>query len=449
MRRLVVARLRMTRRSANLMDEISPRICPHILSPVFLELLRHVSTSTGTAAQKSESRPASRDSTSMRKYLDGAVDVLKQFGVDSKNTAPQELISLLESVKHLDEAKVLAIADVIQHMSAFNALVRENVEGVNIGNRYMDITQMFDSVREDSKRLISQLDDGKISGTEKVSNWWMKIRRGTPSDRFEQIVEVYSDVAKDTKDQLRREEAIMEGYIDFRFALKEAEVLARELFDAHNPVLEEAKEALAKSQEALDNYTGTDEGGKSQLELARDEARYRYEKEDETYQLLKDIAENLEIGYDVGETLITKLKQTHDVKERVYRRAVTFFTTNEHVFTILGTVYTSQHGLHEVTQATEAMKEGVNKGLEDIADLGRELERAALKAGYGSTINPESVQKLVDAISGFQVESLEMIAELRKESEESTKAIRKSVEEGKRKYQETLARHARGDTLRR
>ena len=72
------------------------------------------------------------------------------------------------------------------------------------------------------------------------------------------------------------------------------------------------------SQQALDNYTGTDEGGKSQLELRRDEARHRYENEDETYQLLKDIAENLEIGYDVGETLITKLKQTHDVKERVY-----------------------------------------------------------------------------------------------------------------------------------
>ncbi|MGI9471347.1 MAG: cell surface protein, partial [Rubripirellula sp.] len=328
------------------------------------------------------------------------------------------------------------------------ALVRENVEGVSIGNRYMDITQMFDSVREDSKRLIGQLDDGKISGTEKVSNWWMKMRRGTPSDRFEKIVEVYGDVAKDTKDQLRREEAIMEGYIDFRFALKEAEVLARELLDTQVPILDASKNGLAESQQALDDYVGDDEGGKSKLELVRDEARYKFEQEDETYQLLKDIAENLEIGYDVGETLITKLKQTHDVKERVFRRAVTFFTTNEHVFTILGTVYTSQHGLHEVTQATEAMKDGVNKGLEDIADLGRELERAALKAGYGSTINPESVQKLVDAISGFQIESLEMIAELRKESEESTKAIRSSVEEGKKKYQETLARHARGESLR-
>ncbi len=401
-----------------------------------------------SAPQKKAAPPAHQASSGKyREYLDSAVEVLKKFGVDSTQTAPQEMISLLESVKHIDEAKVLAIADVIQHMSAFNALVRENVESIKVGNRYMDITQMFDSVREDSKRLIAQLDDGKISGTEKVSNWWMKMRRGSPNDRFEKIVEVYGEVAKDTKDALKSEEQIMDGYIDFRFALKEAEILARELLDTQVPILESAKEGLSTAQLALDNYTGTDEGGKSQLELARDEARHRYEQEDETYQLLKDIAENLEIGYDVGETLISKLKQTHDVKERVYRRAVTFFTTNEHVFTILGTVYTSQHGLHEVTQATEAMKEGVNKGLEDIADLGRNLERAAIKAGYGSTIDPESVQKLVDAISGFQIESLQMIAELRKESEESTKAIRKTVEEGKKKYQETLAKHARGESI--
>ncbi|MCM2372427.1 cell surface protein [Aporhodopirellula aestuarii] len=385
-------------------------------------------------------------STSMRDYLDRALETLKKFG-GAKNEAPQELITLLEDVKYLDEAKVLAIAEVIKHMSSFNALVRENVESVEIGNRYMDIAQMFDSIRDDSKRLIAQLDDGKISGTEKVSNWWMKMRRGTPSDRFEQIVEVYGAVAKDTKAALKSEEQIMDAYIDFRFALKESEVLARELLDQHLPILEAAKNGLAEAQTALDNYAGTDEGGKSQLELRRDEARHRFEKEDKTYQLLKDIAENLEIGYDVGETLITKLKQTHDVKERVFRRAVTFFTTNEHVFTILGTVYTSQHGLHEVTQATEAMKDGVNRGLEDVASLGRELERAALKAGYGSTIDPESVQKLVDAISGFQIESLQMIADLRKESEESTKAIRKSVEEGKRKYQATLGRYARGESL--
>ena len=112
------------------------------------------------------------------------------------------------------------------------------------------------------------------------------------------------------------------------------------------------------------------------------------------------------------------------------------------MFTILGTVYTSQQGLHEATQSQEAMKAGVNKGLEDVAELGRELERAAIRAGYGSTISPASVQKLVDAISDYQVESLKMIAELRQESEANAKEIRRVAERGKQKYLETLAHFA-------
>ncbi len=379
----------------------------------------------------------------IQKYLDRALGALQQFGISAGADAPQELVRLLDEVKYVDEPRALAIGSTIQHMSKFNALVRENVENIAIGNRYLDITQMFDSVREDSKMLISQLDDGRISVGEKAQNLWMRMRRGTPSARFEKIVDVYQDVSKDTKNQLDREQAIMDAYIDFRFALKEAEVQSREMLEKHSPLLDASKKTLADAQAVVDAAAGKSDSDRSRLELTRDEARHAYEKEDRTYQLLKDITENLSVGYDVGETLIAKLKQTHDVKDRVYRRSVTFFTTNEHVFTILGTVYTSQHGLHEVTQATEAMKEGVNKGLEDVAELGRELEKAALKAGYGSTVNPASVQKLVDAISGFQIDSLQMIADLRKESEENTKEVRRVVEQGKRKFQETLARFAR------
>jgi hypothetical protein len=51
---------------------------------------------------------------------------------------------------------VLAIAEVLKHMSTFNQLVRDNVENVTVGNRYLEISQMFDSIREDSKRLIDQ-----------------------------------------------------------------------------------------------------------------------------------------------------------------------------------------------------------------------------------------------------------------------------------------------------
>ena len=375
--------------------------------------------------------------TGIQQYLDKAVGALKKFGVATAKE-PTELVKMLDEVKYVDEAKILAIAKTIQHMSSFNQLVRDNVESINIGTRYLEITQMFDSIREDSKMLIRQLDDGKFSFPEKAQNLWMRIRRGTPSARFEKIADVYKSVSADTKNQLDREMAIMDAYIDFRFALKEAEVLAREVLDEHSPSLLKAQEALTAAQEAVTAADKAEPGKRSKLELTRDEARHAFEKEDRTYQLLKDVAENLSVGYDVGETLITKLKQTHDVKDQVYRRSVTFFTTNEHVFTILGTVYTSQQGLNEATKSTEAMKEGVNKGLEDVAELGRELERAAIKAGYGSTIRPESVEKLVTAISDYQIESIQMIAELRRESEQSTQEIRRVVEEGKKRFQETV-----------
>jgi hypothetical protein len=412
------------------------------------------STEPKPQAQATEQTSAGKAASStvhertMRQYLDRALSTLERFGLGGKSAQPNELVNLLEDVKHLDEGKTLAIAEVLNHMSTFNQLVRDNVENISVGDRYLSISQMFDSIREDSKRLIAQLDDGKFSATEKMSNWWMKLRRGTPSDRFDKIEDLYRDVSKDTKEALSREQEIMDAYIDFRFALKEAEVLASELYDMQVPILDQAKAGLAAAQEAVDKFTGEDMAAKSQLELRRDQARHEFQKQDETFQLLKDISENLRIGYDVGETLVAKLKQTNDVKTRVYRRAVTFFTTNEHVFTILRTVYTSQYGLNEITQATEAMKDGLNKGLEDVATLGRELERAALKAGYGSTVDPASVQKLVDAISDFQIESLETVAELRKESEEATKAIRSTVEAGKKRFQETIAKHARGESLR-
>jgi hypothetical protein len=404
------------------------------------------------AAQAVQTKPTTIESapstdTKMQKYLDKAVDVLEKFGIKGQGETPAELIRLLEEVRHVDEARAVAIANTIKYMSTFNQLVRDNVENINVGNRYLEISQMFDSIREDSKTLIKQLDDGKIGVTEKMSNLWMRIRRGSPSARFDKIVEAYQDVCQDTKDQLEREDKIMDGYIDFRFALKEAEILSRELLQKQLPILETAKGALAAAQKTVDDYQGDDESQKSRLELSRDEARNAFQNEDRTYQLLKDITENLAIGYDVGETLVTKLKQTHDVKDQVYRRAVTFFTTNEHVFTILGTVYTSQQGLHEATQSTEALKEGVNKSLEDVADLGRELEREALKAGYGSTISPASLEKLVTAISDYQVESLQMVAALRKESEANAKEIRRVVEEGKKRYQATLAKFARGEQL--
>lgn len=374
--------------------------------------------------------------TSMQKYLDNALKVLDKFGIDFKDREDSKLATLMQEVVSVDEAKVLAIAKTLKHMSTFNELVRDNVSEMKVSDRYNDITKMFDSIREDSKKMIGQLDDGKIDLKEKLSNWWMWLVRGTPHQRFEKIMDVYNDVFDDTKESLEREDNIIEAYMDFRFAVKDAEILSYEVLKVQEEVnLAAAHEKHAAAIKAVQDYKGENQAEKARLEMARDEAYRAFQVEDKKYQLLKDIAENLTVGYNVGETLVAKLKQTHDVKEQVHRRAVTFFTTNEHVFTTLDAVYTAQHGLHEGTQTLEAMQQGANKGIEDVADLGRELEKAALKAGYGATLSKDSVQKLVDAIVSYQTESLQLIDQHRKDATENTKAIEQMVEDGKQKCQ--------------
>ena len=377
----------------------------------------------------------------IQKYLDSSVEVLQRFGFLDKAQEESQLAGLLEDIVSVDEARVVSIAKTVRHIGAFSDLVREKVQDTKVSDRYADITKMFDSVREDSKRVLTQLDDGKIDFKERMSNWWMRLSRGTTHDRFEKIRKAYQAVSRDTKEQLENEDSIMNAYIDFRFALKEAEILSQEVLKKQTEILDTSRAEFKGAVEAVEEYAGRDPAEKSRLELKRDEAKRLFGEQDRKYQLVKDVAESLSIGYNVGETLVSKLKQTHDVKEQVYRRSATFFTTNEHVFTTLDAVYTSQSGLHETTQTLEAMKEGANRGLEDVAEIGRDLERAALKAGYGSVYDPKSVQKLVDAIVSYQEESIQTINQLRVESAQNAKEIEKIVTDGKKRVKEAILRY--------
>jgi hypothetical protein len=378
---------------------------------------------------------------SIQTYLDKSLVVLKKFDLLPSKTEETGLVSLLEEIVEVDQPKVLAIAQTVKYMSQFNELVRDKVENINVSDRYNDITEKFNSIRDDSKALVDQLADGKIDFSEKMYNWKMKVMRGTPHKRFEKIREIYLDVAKDTKDAIEHETEILNAYMDFRSAIKQTEALAYEVKATQATNLDNAKVAFDTAQNVVANYNENKESEKSKLELARDEAKRSYDTAEARMQLISDVADNLKVGYNVGETLIAKLQQTSGLKKQVYNRSVTFFQTNEHVFTIMDAVYTSEHGLHEDTETLNAMANGANKGLEQIADLGKTIENAAIKAGYGKQLDASSVQKLVDSIVSFQIEGRQLINQYRLESTENSNMIQKIVEEGKERSRRAVMQY--------
>ncbi|MDP4725866.1 MAG: hypothetical protein NWS07_01100 [Desulfobacterales bacterium] len=370
------------------------------------------------------------------KYLDKAVNGLRDLGLMPAKPNEAPIMALIEQVSDLDEDKALAIARTLSHTTVFNEVVREQITQMRVGERYEKITDAFNSIRDDAKSMVDQLDDGKISTMERLQNLWMRFTRGDIPNRFRKIKDTYLDVTTDTKDQIERETKILESYKDFRVALKEAQVMAFQLLKKAEAEVEADKGRLESASKAVESYTGGDREEIARLELDRDQRLRELQDEDKRYQIVKDLAENLSISYNTTEVVMARLAQSSEVKERVYSQAVSFFGTNETVFTALNASFTSLQGLHESTRTLDAMKEGVNQSLETIAEVGGKVQEDALRAGYGPTIKAESVKKLVDSVVNFQEKSKALIAEMRELATRNEQEISAAVENSKKRMAE-------------
>jgi hypothetical protein len=374
-------------------------------------------------------------STSPMQYLDKAMEKVRDLGLlpDAGDSRRDPMVALLNQLTGIDEERVIAISRTLSQASFFNDVVREQVQAMDISNRYEDIANSFNSIRDDAKNMVDQLDDGKITTFERISNIWMKATRGDIADRFDEIKETYLEVTDATQEQIQREQAILDAYQDFRGALKESEIAALELLKQAQQLLDAAQKEVQQAMKAVEAFQGKDAAERARLEMARDEAVRALQAVEKKYQLAKDLSDNLTISYNTSEVVMARLLQTTNTKERVYSQAVTFFTTNETVLTALSASFTGMFGLHESTQTVEAMKEGVSQSLEVLAEVGGEIQEAAVRAGYGPTIRADAVKKLVDSVVSFQEKSREIIEEMRVQSTANANEIREAVEDGKRR----------------
>ena len=366
-------------------------------------------------------------------YLDKAMGALRDLGIAPEKTEEAPIVGLLEKITDLAPDKIMVITRTLVQMSVFNEVVREQISQMTIAQRYEKITQGFNSIRDDAKRMVDELADGKLGIFERATNTWMKITRGDIATRFDEIKKVYLDVAKDTKTNIEREQAILEAYRDFRAALKQAEVAALEILKTAESKLEAAKAELTTASGAVASFTANDPAGRAHLELVRDEHLRQVQNEENRYQIAKDLADNLTIGYNTTEVIMARLMQTVSAKERVYQQSISFFSTNESVLTALKASFTGLFGLHETTQTLNEMKEGVSKSIEVLAEIGGKVQEEAIKAGYGPTLRADAIKKLVDSVVNFQEHSTEIIAEMRKLSTQNSDEIREAVDEGKRR----------------
>lgn len=379
----------------------------------------------------------------MSNYLDRALTGLRTLGINLLQPVPDApVLVLLDRVAQYDTAKVTAIAAVLQQSTTFNSVVREQIAGMDISTRFMDITQSFTSIREDAAAMAGWMDDGRLDTLEKLKLSWMNLRRGSIPSRFSEIRENYLQVCKSANDQISRETVILEAYLDFRMAMKAAEVDAQQVLALAGQVLEQRTQALNEANAQVTAAETLAPAERAALELRRDEAVRGLQDEDKRYQIVKDIADDLKVGYNTAEMVFARINQVHVIKERQYQRMVSFFSTNEVVLTGLAVSFTSNSGLAEATNTLNATTDGISKGLEALGSTGNTQLEAAVKASYGSTIKVDSVRALADATLSFQTDMHGLTETYRAESSNASRDIAEAVEEAKRKFAALLTKAA-------
>jgi hypothetical protein len=310
-------------------------------------------------------------------YLDKASNALRDMGLmPEKTNGAAPVNALLEKISDLDQDKIALIARTLAQSEVFNEVVREQTSKMEVGDRYQSITNGFNSIRDDSKRLVDQVTDGKVDILERGTNMWMKIARGDIADRFDKIRKTYLSVTKETKNQIEREAKILDAYRDYRGALKHAEVMALEVLKKASEKLDAMKADLKTASEKVAAFNGTEPSERAKLELLRDEQLRCTQEEDKRYQIAKDLSDNLTIAYNTSEVVMARLMQTTSAKERVYAQAVTFFSTNDSVLTALKASFTGMFGLHESTKTLDAMKEGTGRCRQEACRQRREFSGA-------------------------------------------------------------------------
>ncbi|MDH0731567.1 merozoite surface protein 3b [Pseudomonas sichuanensis] len=379
----------------------------------------------------------------MSQYLERALDGLRKLGITFGQPAQQApVMVLLDKVAHYDNQRVTGIAAVLQQATVFNQTVREQIAGMDISHRYMDITDSFTSIREDASAMASWMDDGRLDTLERLSMAWMNLRRGSIPSRFEDIRKHYLDVCKAASDQITREGLILESYMDFRLAMKTAEVDAQQVLAIAGQSLQECTTALDTANATVAAAANQEPAQRAALELQRDEAVRALQNEDKRYQIVKDIADDLRVGYNTAELVFARISQVHVVKERQYQRMVSFFSTNEVVLTSLAVSFTANQGMAEATHTLNATTDGISKGLEALGEIGNQQLGAAVKASYGSTIRVDSVRALAQATLDFQSDMQGLTETYRAESSKAALEISTAVEDAKRAFAALLTKAA-------
>lgn len=378
---------------------------------------------------------------SMTNYLERAKAGLSSIGI--RLTGPVEtapILELLEKVQHYDEQKVIAMAATLQQSSSFHRTVREQLKGLDASALYQSITDAFDSIRSDSAKMEGWSADGELNMLERLQTMFIKIRRGSIPDRFAEIEKNYLASVQIVGKEIKREEVIRDSYFDYQMAMKQAVITSQEVLQVATAAVATRKAELSACNEAVDAADVNDAITLSGLELKRDEALRAMQQEDKSYQVAKDLSEDLVVGFNTAKVIFAHMEQDSVIKDRLHQRMISFFAGQEGVMTALSAAYTTKSGLKNATNVLRSMKDGTEKSIEALARSTNLEVRDAIGLAYGPALAPSPVRQLGEAIVNLQSDMAGLIETARTNATKCAAEIESAATENERAFAALVAK---------
>ncbi|NTF17887.1 hypothetical protein G6L37_05690 [Agrobacterium rubi] len=359
-----------------------------------------------------------------------AILKLKELGLSVGEPDSSIIAPLMTSLAEIDDAKAFVVSRTLAHQDVFSAMVSKEVSQMTIGDRQSEIAANFKSIINDMKSMVGQAERGSPSVGERFGNIYMKITRGDVAYRFDLNEKTFKEVIKDSLAQIEREKKVLDAYLDYRGALKEAEVLIYDLMKIAAEQLEAAKQVTSDANAAVIAAAAADPAERAKLELARDDAQRLQTAAEGRWQSAKRQSENLSSSYNIADMTFKRLEQITNIKQEGANEASAFFSTNKIVFAALKVTMTGFLGLHELTQSINEMKSGRADAIEALASVGDKLLQDATTTAYTSTDDGTvaAMKTLISATENWTITQKKLAEEARIKSTENTAMIAKDAE---------------------
>lgn len=389
-----------------------------------------------------------------RNKLHSASRLLSTIGIklEIDSLAQKATLGQIEELAVYGQDEAGQLREVVESINSFDRLVTDNLESMNVGERYNDIRENFESIIKDLERKLKGAESNNVGAKivdriqARLSHW----RRGSIQDRFKKIKVISEAVYADSDAQIEHEKVIIEAYADYREALRDSGTLAQIIKERATADCNVLKEKMTDLIEQLNAAQDAEEDILSiaLIQQQLDEAKRNHGHADRRKEIATSLEQKLSTTYGISEAIMTRYTDTATVRDRLQRESALYYSVNQGVMTTLMATFQQLENINEGTQVLKQMQQQSKSAMESLhrhGGIANKVIKQAQEVTLGTYFTHDDMRKLYQSTINFKSEQARDYQRLSAERDKNFVLLQKAIQDGQRQLNEVTVQVANQD----